>query len=246
MGRTVLVIHDSRQLRAKARAALEQAGHEVHEARVGTLSRDILACRPDMVMCPWTDAITMRELLARLRSTDATRDARTIVIAPREDIHRAVAALDFGADDCLAAPFTGEELVARVNASLRRPALAPASAAVRAGPILLDKTAHCIFVHQEIVEMAPAEYRLIAFFLENDGRVFSRQELLERVWPKHIKAGPRTVDVHVRRVRQALERFGCDDMIQTVRGFGYRFSTAMRPSRPAADANPAVTSIRQP
>ena len=72
--------------------------------------------------------------------------------------------------------------------------------------------------------------------------VFSRDELLERVWPKHVKAGPRTVDVHVRRVRQALERFGCDDMIQTVRGFGYRFSTAMRPPRLAPRADSLVTS----
>ena len=197
-------------------------------------------------MFPWTDTGDARDALSRLRASDVAPGARIIVISPREDMHKAVAALDFGADDCLAAPFTGEELVARVNASLRRPNVASADSTVQAGPILLDKAAHCIFVREELVDMAPAEFRLMAFFLENHGRVFSRHELLERVWPKHIKAGPRTVDVHVRRVRQALERFGCDDMIQTVRGFGYRFSTAMRPSRVAAGPQSAVTSLRRP
>jgi len=217
MRRTILLIHDSRQLRAKARAALEQAGHEVHEAtRLPDASSGVRSLTPDVVMIPWTDTSNVRQVLSEVRGSVAAPGSRTIVISPREDIHKAVAALDFGADDCLAAPFTGEELVARVNASLRRTSLSNATTVVEAGPILLDKTAHCIFVYQESVELAPAEFRLMAFFLENHGRVFSRDELLERVWPKHVKAGPRTVDVHVRRVRQALERFGCDDMIQTV------------------------------
>ena len=90
-------------------------------------------------------------------------------------------------------------------------------------------------MHREVVDPAPAEYRFMALFLENHGRVFSREELLQRAW--HIKAQPRIVDVHVRRARRALARFGCDDMIQTVRGFGYRFSAAKRSGRLVAGPN---------
>ena len=245
MGRTVVVVHDSRQLRAQAREVLERAGHEVHEAaRPGTTWREVLAWAPDLVMLPWSDGPTLRHALARLRGPAGARDMCTIVIAVREDIHSAIAALECGADDCLAAPFTGEALVARVNASLQRPSPVPGNATVRVDPILLDKIAHCIFVHREVVDLAPAEYRLMAFFLENDGRVCSREELLRRIW--HIKARPRTVGVYVRRTRQALVRFGCDDMIQTVRGFGYRFAAAMRSGRLAAGPRPAAALIRRP
>ena len=96
-----------------------------------------------------------------------------------------------------------------------------------AGPVVLDKAVHCLTVNDQLVELAPTEFRLMAFFLENQGRVFSRDELLRRAWSKNIKAGHRTVDVHVRRLRQLLEPFGCDDLIQTVRGFGYRFAQPM-------------------
>src|SRR5262249_41829306 len=93
-----------------------------------------------------------------------------------------------------------------------------------AGPVTLDKAVHCLTVNEQSIDLAPTEFRLMAFFLENQGRVFSRDELLRRAWSKNIKAGHRTVDVHVRRVRQLLEPFDCDGYIQTVRGFGYRFA----------------------
>ena len=93
-----------------------------------------------------------------------------------------------------------------------------------AGPVVLDKAAHCLTVNERSIDLAPTEFRLMAFFLENQGRVFSRDELLRRAWSKNIRAGHRTVDVHVRRLRQLLEPFECDRYIQTVRGFGYRFA----------------------
>jgi two-component system phosphate regulon response regulator PhoB len=93
-----------------------------------------------------------------------------------------------------------------------------------AGPVVLDRSVHRVLVSNRVVDLAPTEFRLMAFFLENQGRVFSRSELLTRAWKRNIKAGHRTVDVHVRRLRRQLEPFGCEDMIQTVRGFGYRLS----------------------
>jgi two-component system phosphate regulon response regulator PhoB len=119
-------------------------------------------------------------------------------------------------------PLQREELVVRVNAALRRPQMPVSQERLTAGPIVLDRRVHRVSINNECVELAPTEFRLLAFLLENQGRVFSRGELLTRAWSSNVKAGHRTVDVHVRRLRQQLERFRCAEMIQTVRGFGYR------------------------
>ncbi len=149
----------------------------------------------------------------------------------------AVAALEFGADDCLALPFEPSELVARVNACLRRPLAMIRPDQLTAGPLVLDKAVHRLLVRGQEVALSPAEFRLLAFLLENQGRVFSRDELLRGAWPKNITAGGRTVDVHVRRLRQLLEPFACDDIIQTVRSFGYRLVPPSRDGQLVAPAN---------
>ncbi len=105
---------------------------------------------------------------------------------------------------------------------------------------MLDKAVHRLLVRGKEVALSPAEFRLLAFLLENQGRVFSRDELLRGAWPKNITAGGRTVDVHVRRLRQLLEPFGCDDIIQTVRSFGYRLAL------PSAEARGAIAERRRP
>jgi two-component system phosphate regulon response regulator PhoB len=153
----------------------------------------------------------------------------------------AVAALEFGADDCLALPFEPSELVARVNACLRRPLATIRPDQLTVGPLVLDKAVHRLLVRGQEVSLSPAEFRLLAFLLENQGRVFSRDELLRGAWPKNITAGGRTVDVHVRRLRQLLEPFGCDDIIQTVRSFGYRLALPNVETRTAA----APRNVRQ-
>ena len=223
---------------------LELAGHAVQEAHELTSAwRLVEAARPDLILLPWTSSKPVRDSLARLREDSATRQARVIVWAAQADIHEAVNALEFGADDCLAVPFDRAELVARVNACLRR----PVSASTRpdllaAGPVVLDKAVHSLTVSDQLIDLAPTEFRLMAFFLENQGRVFSRDELLRRAWSKNVKAGHRTVDVHVRRLRQLLEPFGCDGYIQTVRGFGYRFAQPVGDARGSRAAESAHMS----
>jgi two-component system phosphate regulon response regulator PhoB len=165
----------------------------------------------------------MRDALDRLRDQQATSQSRIVVWADQADIHDAIHALEFGADDCLPIPFDRVELVARINACLRRAAAGARPDQLAAGPLVLDKAGHCLWVDDRPIELAPTEFRLMAFFLENRGRVFGRDELLRRAWPRAIKAGHRTVDVHVRRLREHLEPFRLDVLIQTVRGFGYRF-----------------------
>ena len=196
----------------------------------------------DLIIFPWTSLKPVRESLGRLREDVATCQSRLIVWAPRADIHEAVNVLEFGADDCLAVPFDRAELIARVNACLRRPAATTRPDLLVAGPVMLDKAIHYLLVNEQPVDLAPTEFRLMAFFLENQGRVFSRDELLRRAWSKNITAGHRTVDVHVRRLRQLLEPFGCDDFIQTVRGFGYRFAASSRKVRAHAGNGTATAS----
>lgn len=227
MPSTVIAVHTDEQLRAAARSGLEYAGHDVLEApEVDAAWRT--HAKPDLLLLPWHGVKAVRDVLTRLREHEGTRQTRTIVWAQQADMLDAVNALDLGADDCLGIPFANVELIARVNACLRRPAAVVRPDRLAAGPLTLDKAVHSVQVNGELIDLAPTEFRLMAFFLENQGRVFSREELLRRAWSRNIKAGHRTVDVHVRRLRQLLEPFGCEDMIQTVRGFGYRFAASSR------------------
>jgi two-component system phosphate regulon response regulator PhoB len=232
MSASVFLIHGDEELRRTAREALEGVGYAFDDAPdlLSAIGR-IEAVHPELVLMSWTEP-EPREGLWRLKQTPAALRMRVIVLAAAERLARAVGALEDGADDCLTVPFPREELIARVNACMRRAPIEIGAERLAAGPIVLDRTLHSLTVNGTPLELAPTEFRLLAFLLENQSRVFSRSELLRRAWAKHVKAGPRTVDVHVRRLRRVLEPFGCDGMIQTVRGFGYRFSAVAR--RPAA------------
>jgi two-component system, OmpR family, phosphate regulon response regulator PhoB len=235
MDGAILVVHDEQALRAAAREALTQSGrHVVEAAELAAALTVAERARPAVIVLPWLGRRPIREALLRLREGDATRRSRLIVWAEQSDMPSAFAALEFGADDCLALPFEPSELVARVNACLRRPLATVRPDQLSAGPLVLDKAVHRLLVHGREVSLSPAEFRLLAFLLENQGRVFSRDELLRGAWPKNMTAGGRTVDVHVRRLRQLLEPFGCDDIIQTVRSFGYRLTPPSREAQAAS------------
>ena len=241
MGGSVLLIHDDAALRQSARRALETAGYSVTEAADLVAGwRIIETGKPEVLVLPWASARDMRDTLVRLREREATRNCRIIVLAVQGAMSEAVAALEFGADDCVALPLEPSEFVARVGATLRRAPAVVRPDQLTAGPLVLDKAMHCLWVQGNSVALAPTEFRLLAFLLENQGRVFSRDELLRRAWSKNVNAGHRTVDVHVRRLRQLLEPFACDDLIQTVRGFGYRLAPSVRDAR--ASSGPAVVS----
>lgn len=240
MGSAVVIVHADSELRATARATLELAGHTAHEAADTEGARRHLETS-DVILLPWLGRWLVKETLIRLRERPALRDLRVLVWTARTDLAEAVDALELGADDCLGVPFEPAELVARVNACLRRPVASAKPDRLTAGALVLDKAVHCLFVCGKPVDLAPTEFRLLEFFLDNQARVFSRDELLRRAWPKHIKAGQRTVDVHVRRLRQLLEPYNCGDMIQTVRGFGYRFA---QPARELSVSRPLLASAR--
>ena len=176
---------------------------------------------PGLVLLEWVGAEHLRAFLRSLSAPPTRSQTRVILVTDEAAREQAAQAWDFGIDDCLVHPFGSAELLARVRAALQRPATAM-SECVSAGPLVLNKASHQVRVDGQTLELAPTEFRLLRFLLEHQGRVFSRQELLHRAWGNNVHAGPRTVEVHVRRLRQVLEPSACDSMIQTVRGFGYR------------------------
>lgn len=225
MGDSIVVIHESQELREQTQCYLETAGFFVAGAReLATAESHLAEMAPSLLLLQWIGGDQTEASIGDLKSGQDTRASRIVVLAKEDEISEAIVSLEYGADDCLAIPFTAKELVGRVNACFRRPPTVTRRDRVRAGPLLLDRVAHRLFVSDEYVPIAPSEFRLMEFFIEHCGRAFSRQELLQHAWPRNVRAGRRTVDVNVRRLRQALEPFGYEHLIQTVRGYGYRFS----------------------
>jgi two-component system phosphate regulon response regulator PhoB len=147
------------------------------------------------------------------------------MLTARAEEHDKVAGLEGGADDYVTKPFSPRELLARIQAVLRRTSPAGAGEAIEAGTLRIDTASHRVTVGEETVPLGPTEYRLLQFFMEHPERVYGRSQLLDRVWGGNVYVEERTVDVHIRRLRKALEPYGCDGLVQTVRGSGYRFST---------------------
>jgi two-component system, OmpR family, phosphate regulon response regulator PhoB len=147
---------------------------------------------------------------------------RVIAICDSRSVERIVEAFDAGADDCVQRPFCLAELQARVRAALRRPAASADVEYVEINGLCIDRGAHRVTARGRAIELAPTEYRLLEFLMLNPDRVFSRIDLLRRVWGTDAHVGPRTVDVHVRRLRKALEPCSLAQLLETVRGFGYR------------------------
>lgn len=229
MTKSVLLVHADTRVQKDVRALLAGDGFKLSESRELSLT-DLGS--PDAALIAWEALRPISDSLLWLKRNATAKDVRVIVLAHQRDYEAAVRALEYGADDCIRVPLNGDELLVRLNACLARPQSTPRDDRLTAGPIVLDRRLHRVLVKDKSLELAPTEFRLLAFLLENQGRVFSRNELLTRAWSSSVKAGHRTVDVHVRRLRQQLEPFRCEDMIQTVRGFGYR----LRADEPAAQA----------
>lgn len=239
MGSSVLVVHGDSHIRRFTATILRSGGYEVRVLASFALPD---AGSPDVLLIPWNVATPFDRWLAGIRDHAATASSRIVVMAPREELGAAAEVLDGGADDCIGIPFAPAELLARIKACLRRPGASERPTELRAGPVVLDVVMHRVRIDGRAIELAPTEFRLMAFLLDNPGRVFSREELLRRAWTQNIKAGVRTVDVHVRRLRQQLEPFGCQRMIQTVRGFGYRFAAEPLGLERRAKGSPLVNA----
>jgi two-component system phosphate regulon response regulator PhoB len=206
---------------------LRRAGYEVREAGDALAARSEVANRrPDLVIVDWMLPDTSGlELTRQLKREAGTRDLPIIMLTARAEEGDKVAGLDGGADDYLTKPFSPRELLARINAVLRRAAPDPAEETLVFEGLRLDPASQRVLAGEETVPLGPTEYRMLAFFMAHTERVYTREQLLDRIWGGNVYVEERTIDVHIRRLRKALEQFGYDRFIQTVRGSGYRFSS---------------------
>ena len=224
--RQILVVEDERPIREMVAFGLRRAGFEVVEAEDTREARARIADRrPDLVLVDWMlPDMSGLELTRALKKDKDMRDVPIIMLTARAEEQDKVSGLEGGADDYVTKPFSPRELLARINAVLRRTQSSAKDEVVSAGGLSLDAAGHRVMVGEATVPLGPTEYRLLSFFMTHPERVYSRGQLLDRVWGGNVYVEERTVDVHIRRLRKALEGFDCDKFIQTVRGAGYRFS----------------------
>jgi len=222
----ILVVEDEKPIRDMIAFGLRRNGFEVREAEDCSTARTSMADRrPDLVLIDWMlPDMSGLELTRAIKRDKETREVPVIMLTARADEHDKVTGLEGGADDYLTKPFSPRELLARINAVLRRSSPASDEEPLDAGGLVLDAIGHRVMAGEQEVQLGPTEYRLLAFFMTHAERVYSRSQLLDRVWGGNVYVEERTVDVHIRRLRKALEPFGFDRYIQTVRGAGYRFS----------------------
>ena len=226
---TVLIIDDEAAIRDMVSIALEAAGFnclQAENARDGHAL--IIDENPDLVLLDWMMPATSGvELLRRLRRDELTEKVPVIMLTAKTDEDNLVQGLDSGADDYVTKPFSPRELIARTKAVLRRKAPQIPEEVIHVEGMIYDPISHHITIGGKTVSMGPTEFRLLGFFLTHQDRVYSRDQILDHVWGGNVYMDERTVDVHIRRLRKALSIDGHDQLIQTVRGAGYRFSTRL-------------------
>ena len=222
---TVLVVDDEASIRDMIQFALEKADMIVHTAPNAheALIR-ISESRPDIILLDWMmPGISGLELTRRLRKDSYTEDIPIIMLTAKVTEDDKVAGLEAGTDDYVIKPFSPRELTARIRAVIRRSNPADDQGQIVAGPLSLDTLSRRVFANNEEIQIGPTEYRLLEFFMSHPGRAYSRAQILDHVWGSNAYLEERTVDVHIRRLRKALEPAGASDYLQTVRGHGYRF-----------------------
>lgn len=222
----ILVVEDEKPIREMICFGLRRGGYEVSEAEDVSTARSCVANRrPDLMVLDWMlPDMSGLEFTRLLKRDKDTKDLPVIMLTARADEHDKVAGLDSGADDYITKPFSPRELMARIAAVLRRAAPATTDDVIDVHGLKLDASSHRVTVGEQTVTLGPTEYRLLEFFMTHPERVYSRGQLLDRVWGGNVYVEERTVDVHIRRLRKALEGFKVDHLVQTVRGAGYRFS----------------------
>jgi two-component system, OmpR family, phosphate regulon response regulator PhoB len=222
---SVLVIEDEEPARQLLAVNLQNAGYKVHCAgdipQAEVMMRQI---RPDLVVLSWIlPGIPGLPFARRLRSDRRTKDISIVLISSRAEEQDKVAALEGGADDYVTKPYSGRELLARIKAVMRRRTPQLADQVIEVPGLQLDPAARRVSCGESEIELWTTEFRLLHFFMTHPGRIFSRTTLLDEIWGHDAYVEERTVDVHIRRLRQGLAPHGHDAMIETVRGLGYRF-----------------------
>ena len=223
----VLVVEDEAALATMLRYNLEKQGFRVEEAVDGQEALNRIAeTVPDIVLLDWMlPVMSGIEVCRQIRRRPATRDLPVIMVTARTEDQDAVRGLNTGADDYVTKPFSMESLLARMRALLRRSGAIPVRGQHNFHDITMDLTSHRVNRNGRFIHLGPTEFRLLEFLMQHPRRVFSREELLNAVWGPDIHVEPRTVDVHVRRLRKSINGEGELDVVRTVRAAGYALDT---------------------
>jgi len=223
---TILVVEDEPAILELLKVNLADAGYDVRAAPDAETAQAVVnATLPDLVLLDWMlPGQSGLAFAKQLRADTRTRELPIIMVTARSDESDKVAGLEAWVDDYVTKPFSPRELKARIKSVLRRRAPEAAQEVLVAGPLQLDPATHRATAHGQQVHLGPTEFRLLRFLLARPERVHSRTQLLDQVWGDQVYIEERTVDVHIRRLRVALEPFGVDSMIETVRGSGYRLA----------------------
>lgn len=226
MSKRILIVEDEPAIREMVESALISAGFAT--ALAGDASEadaEIRVAPPHLILLDWMlPGVGGVEFARRLRRSDATRETPIIMLTARCEEQERLQAFEAGIDDYVSKPFSVRELLARIKAVLRRSAGADDDAAIEVEGLRLDPASHRVSSRGRSLKVGPTEFRMLQFFMANQERVFTRGQLLDRVWGSHVYVEERTVDVHIRRLRKALTPYGHEHLIQTVHGTGYRFS----------------------
>jgi len=226
MSSTILVVEDEPAIQELIAVNLSFAGHKVLRAFDSEQAETLINAElPDLILLDWMLPGQSGLALARkLRNSERTRQVPIIMLTAKGSEQDKIDGLESGADDYITKPFSPKELMARIKAVLRRRAPQLTDDLTEVAGLKLDPSAHRLTGNGQTLAIGPTEFRLLHFFMTHPERVFSRSQLLDQVWGDHVFVEERTVDVHIRRLRKALEPTGHDSHIETVRGTGYRFT----------------------
>lgn len=229
MQKRILIVEDEEPIREMVEFALSRSGMQCIEAEdVRQAQNEIVKAIPDLILLDWMlPGMSGIDFARRLRKDDLTKDVPIIMLTARGHEDDRIRGLEIGCDDYLVKPFSTRELVARINAVIRRASPTGDSEVIESAGLKIDLAAHRVFAGSKPLSLGPTEFRLLSFLMSHPERVYSRSQLLDHVWGGDVYVDERTVDVHIRRVRKALEPHDYQKFIQTVRGAGYRFSTTV-------------------
>ncbi|MDY0272727.1 MAG: phosphate regulon transcriptional regulator PhoB [Advenella sp.] len=229
MASTILVVEDEPAIQELISVNLSFAGHKVLRALDAEQAKILINAElPDLILLDWMLPGASGLSMARgLRADERTKDIPIIMLTAKSAEEDKVEGLESGADDYITKPFSPKELMARIKAVLRRRAPQLTDDEIEIAGLKLDPVSHRITGNNNNLPLGPTEFRLLHFFMTHPERVFTRSQLLDQVWGDHVFLEERTVDVHIRRLRKALEPSGHHGLIETVRGSGYRFTTRL-------------------
>ncbi len=223
----ILIVDDEPAIREMVMMTLEMAGFEsLQAADISEAHQQVVDHRPALILLDWMlpgDKSGI-DFCRMLKNDEMLAEIPVIMLTAKSEEDSKVHGLDAGADDYMTKPFSTRELISRIKAVLRRSSALSSDRPIEIGALSLNPKSQRVTVNDQVIDLGPTEYRLLAFFMSHPERAYTRPQLLDQVWGGNVYIEDRTIDVNIRRLRKLLKPFGCHTFIQTVRGTGYRFS----------------------